>query len=151
MHVVHACHRYHPVPGGSERIAQVLAEGTVRRGHRVTMITQAEPGAPAREQIGGVEVVRLPMRVHGGIRFPVGYHRALRATGGDVFHLHGNRIWCADFYLPFAHLYDWHQLGTGHGFYQYANDPKPWDRWVLRAVLSPGAFGPGPLRVRHGV
>jgi len=129
--VVHACHRYHPVPGGSERIAQVLAEGTARRGHRVTVITQAEPGVPDREEVGGVEVVRLRMRRYGGIRFPVGYHRALRATHGDLFHLHGNRIWCADFYLPLARLYGWPQVGTGHGFYQYANDPKPWDRWYF--------------------
>jgi glycosyltransferase involved in cell wall biosynthesis len=119
------------VPGGSERIAQVLAEGAVRRGHRVTMITQAEPGVPDLEEIGGVEVVRLRMRPHGGVRFPVGYHAALRATRGDLFHLHGNRIWCADFYLPLARLYSWPQLGTGHGFYQYANDPKPWDRWYF--------------------
>ena len=131
MHVVHACHRYFPVPGGSERIAQVLAEGAVRRGHQVTLITQAEPGSPARETIGGVDVVRLPVRVHAGVRFPVGYHAALRATRGDVFHLHGNRIWCADFYLPFARRFDWPQLGTGHGFYQYENDPKPWDRWYF--------------------
>ena len=131
MHVVHACHRYHPVPGGSERIAQVLAEGAARRGHRVTMITQAEPGVPDREEIGGVEVVRLRMRPYGGIRFPVGYHAALRASDGDLFHLHGNRIWCADFYLPLARLYAWPQLATGHGFYQYANDPKPWDRWYF--------------------
>jgi glycosyltransferase involved in cell wall biosynthesis len=129
--VVHACHRYHPVPGGSERIAQVLAEGAVRRGHTVTVLTQAEPGVPDREQVGGVEVVRLRMRLHGGIRIPVGYHAALRATRGDLFHLHGNRIWCADFYLPIARLYAWPQLGTGHGFYQFANDPKPWDRWYF--------------------
>ena len=131
MHVVHACHRYHPVPGGSERIAQVLAEGAVRRGHRATVITQAEPGVPPREEIGGVEVVRLRMRPHAGIRFPIGYHAALRATGADLFHLHGNRIWCADFYLPMAGLYDWPQVGTGHGFYQYANHPRPWDRWYF--------------------
>ncbi|MCI4340219.1 MAG: glycosyltransferase family 4 protein, partial [Thermoplasmata archaeon] len=111
--------------------AQVLAEGAVRRGHRVTMITQAEPGVPDREVVGGVEVVRLPIRLRGGIRFPTGYHAALRATRGDVFHLHGNRIWCADFYLPFARRFGWAQLGTGHGFYQYENDPKPWDRWYF--------------------
>ena len=120
MRVVAACHRYHPVPGGSERVAQLLAEGAARRGHEVIVVTQGEPGAPDRETLNGVEVLRLRTRPYGGIRFPVGYLRTLRAHPADVFHLHGNRIWCADFYLPFARLFPWRQLGTGHGFYQYA-------------------------------
>jgi glycosyltransferase involved in cell wall biosynthesis len=131
VHLVVACHRYYPVPGGSERIAQLVAEGAVRRGDRATVITQAEPGLAADEELNGVTVRRLPMRRRAGIRIPRGYLRALRATRGDVFHLHGNRIWCADFYLPFAGMFGWPQLGTGHGFYQYTVDPKPWDRWYF--------------------
>lgn len=131
MHLVVACHRYYPVPGGSERIAQLVAEGAARRGDRATVITQAEPGSPTEEMVNGVTVRRLAMRHVGGVRVPRGYLRSLRATGGDLFHLHGNRIWCADFYLPFARRFRWPQLGTGHGFYQYAVHPKPWDRWYF--------------------
>ncbi|HEY6237837.1 MAG TPA: glycosyltransferase, partial [Thermoplasmata archaeon] len=131
MHLVVACHRYSPVPGGSERIAQLVAEGAVRRGDRATVITQAEPGVPDREEVNGVAVRRLAMRRAAGVRIPVGYLRALRATGGDVFHLHGNRIWCADFYLPASSIFEWPQVGTGHGFYQYAMGPRPWDRWYF--------------------
>ena len=131
MRLLLACHRYHPVPGGSERIAQLLAEGAARRGDSVTVLTQAEPGLPPEESLNGVLVRRLPMRRVGGIRVPVGYHAALRASGAELFHLHGNRIWCADFYLPLAGAYDWPSLGTGHGFYQYAMHPKPWDRFYF--------------------
>jgi glycosyltransferase involved in cell wall biosynthesis len=120
VRVLAACHRYHPVPGGSERIAQLLAEGAARHGHEATMVTQAEPGLPDRETLNGVEVLRLQVRPIGGVRFPVGYLRTLRSHPAEVFHLHGNRIWCADFYLPVARLFPWRQLGTGHGFYQYA-------------------------------
>ncbi len=131
MRVVLACHRYHPVPGGSERIAQLLAEAAARAGHSATVVTQQEPASAEREQLNGVEIRRLRMRRVGGVRVPVGYHRLLRELGGDVFHLHGNRIWCADFYLPLAGLYPWPQLGTGHGFYQYAIGRRPWDRWYF--------------------
>lgn len=128
MRVVLACHRYYPVPGGSERIAQLLAEASARRGDTTIVLTQAEPGSSEVEEVGGVRVQRLRMRTIGGVRIPVGYHAALRAARGDLFHLHGNRIWCADFYLPFAGRYRWPSLGTGHGFYQYAIRPRPWDR-----------------------
>lgn len=131
MRVVLACHRYHPVPGGSERIAQLLAEGAARRGDDVTVLTQSEPGSPSREEVGGVHVERLPMRHVAGVRVPVGYHAALRRSRGDLFHLHGNRIWCADFYLPLAGRYSWPSLGTGHGFYQYAMHARPWDRFYF--------------------
>lgn len=131
MHVVSACHRYAPVPGGSERIAQVLAEAAVRAGHSATMVTQAEPGSPARESINGVQVIRLPMRHLGGVRIPTRYLRTLRSLEGDLFHLHGNRIWDADFYLPWSRFFRWPQLGTGHGFYQYAIDQRRRDRWYF--------------------
>jgi glycosyltransferase involved in cell wall biosynthesis len=128
VHVVLACHRYAPVPGGSERIAQLVAEGAAKRGHTVTLVTQREAGVPDEEELNGVRVVRLSMRHVGGIRVPKHYLSTLRATEGDLFHLHGNRIWCADFYLPFAGRFDWPQLGTGHGFYQYAMHPRWRDR-----------------------
>jgi glycosyltransferase involved in cell wall biosynthesis len=129
--IAFACHRYHPVAGGSERIAQLLAEAAAREGHRVTLITQREPGVPPTEELNGVRVVRLAMHHVAGIRIPRGYLSALRATHADLFHLHGNRIWCADFYLPFARLFSWGQLGTGHGFYQYAMHPRRRDRWYF--------------------
>jgi glycosyltransferase involved in cell wall biosynthesis len=131
VRVVGACHRYYPVPGGSEKIAQILAEASARAGHHVTVVTQAEPGSPPREELNGVEIRRLPMRLHGGVRFPQGYLRTLRALAPDLLHVHGNRIWCADFYLPFSRIFRWAQLGTGHGFYQYEVDRRPWDAWYF--------------------
>ncbi len=150
MRVVAACHRYHPVPGGSEKIAQILAEASARAGHHVTVVTQAEPGVPAREELHGVEVIRLPMRVRRGIRFPHRYLQTLRALNPDLLHVHGNRIWCADFYLPVARLFPWAQLGTGHGFYQVRGQPPSVGRLVLRALLPPGPRGAGRLRLRYG-
>lgn len=135
MHVLFACHRYAPVTGGSERIAQYLAEAVVARGDRATMVTQAEPGVPSQENLHGVAVIRLPFRRLAGFRFPVGYLRTLRSMDADVFHVHGNRIWCADLYFPFARRFGWPQLVTGHGFYQYAMHHRAWDRWYFERYL----------------
>jgi glycosyltransferase involved in cell wall biosynthesis len=141
VRIVHAVHRYFPATGGTERMAQALVEGLARRGHSVTVVTQLEPGSPAEETVGGVEVRRLRTTERFGIRFPSGYHRWLRSTGIDLFHLHGNRIWCADFFLPIARLYPWPKVWTGHSFYQYAVRPTVVDKlyferyipWAARA------------------
>jgi glycosyltransferase involved in cell wall biosynthesis len=141
VHVLIASHRYFPVPGGTERIAQLLAEHVVRTGHRATVITQLEPGTPERESLNGVEVLRMRMRPLGGVRYPPGYLRRLRSIDADIFHVQGNRIWCADFYFPAAALFRWRQLVTGHGFYQYAIHPRPWDRWYFERYF-PRAIRP---------
>lgn len=141
MRVLFACHRYYPVPGGSEWVAQHLAEGLAARGHEVTLITQQEPGTAARETRNGVDLIRIPTRPVAGVRFPAGYLRLLKRCDAEVFHVHGNRIWCADFYFPFARRFRWRQLVTGHGFYQYHIRPTAIDRlyferyfpWVLGA------------------
>ncbi|MCI4346607.1 MAG: glycosyltransferase family 4 protein [Thermoplasmata archaeon] len=131
MHVLLASHRYAPVPGGTERVVQSIAEGLVAAGHRATVITQQEPGTPAEETVHGVEVRRLRMRHWMGIRFPVRYLNSLRAIDADLFHLHGNRIWCADFYFPKAASFAWPQVLTGHGFYQYEMHPRWRDRYYF--------------------
>lgn len=131
MWVVLASHRYPPATGGSERIAELIATGLVRRGHRVTVVTAREPSTREREERDGVEVIRLPLRPIGGVRVPVRYLRTLRSLPADLFHLTGNRIWCADFYLPFQGLFEWPVVVTGHGFYQYAIHPRWWDRWYF--------------------
>ncbi|MHB1932555.1 MAG: glycosyltransferase family 4 protein, partial [Thermoplasmata archaeon] len=129
--MVLASHRYPPATGGSERIAELIATGLVRRGHRVTVVTAREPSTREREERDGVEVIRLPLRPIGGVRVPVRYLRTLRSLPADLFHLTGNRIWCADFYLPFQGLFEWPVVVTGHGFYQYAIHPRWWDRWYF--------------------
>ncbi|HEV2448908.1 MAG TPA: glycosyltransferase, partial [Thermoplasmata archaeon] len=124
MHVLLASHRYFPVAGGTERVVQTIAEGLVAAGHRASVITQAEPGAPEREELRGVQVHRIPVRRFAGVRFPRGYLRTLRSIPADLFHLHGNRIWCADFYFPKAKRFSWPSVLTGHGFYQYEMHPR---------------------------
>lgn len=131
MRVVFASHRYFPVPGGTERSVQLLAEGLVRRGHTATVVTQLEPGTERSERLNGVGVLRIPTRTRFGIRFPQRYLRTLRGMDAELFHLYGNRIWCADFYFPFARLFRWRQVLTGHGFYQYAIHPRRVDRWYF--------------------
>ena len=128
MHVLYASHRYHPVPGGTERLVQTIAEGAAKRGHEVTVVTQREPGAPFEEVIGGVRVVRLRVVRAFGIRWPRDYISFLRRSRADVFHAFGNRIWCVDFYLPRARGFRWPQLLSGLGFYQYAMHPNLFDR-----------------------
>jgi alpha-1,3-mannosyltransferase len=132
--------RYLPALGGSTRVVQLLAEGLAARGHEVTVLTQAEPGTPDTETIAGVTVLRLGMRHLGGVRIPKGYIRRLRHLDADVFHVHGNRIWCADYYFPFANSFSWPQVITPHNFYHY------WMRRGLVRWLYYQRYFPGRLR-----
>ena len=50
---------YPPSIGGVERQTFLLARGLVRRGHRVRVVAALHPGAPAREEHEGVEIVRV--------------------------------------------------------------------------------------------
>jgi glycosyltransferase involved in cell wall biosynthesis len=50
---------YAPVTGGLEGHVRALGRALVRRGHRVTVATFAQPGQAPREDDGGVEVRRI--------------------------------------------------------------------------------------------
>jgi glycosyltransferase involved in cell wall biosynthesis len=138
--LVVACHSYYPAVGGVERLVQGLVEELVRRGTDATVVTRQEPGTARQEMVAGVRVIRLPMRRVGRFHVPRGYLRTLRELRPDVFHLSGNRVWCADFYLPWAGRFDWPQVMTGHGFYQYEMHRRLWDRWYFERYL------PGRIR-----
>lgn len=60
MHILHLSWEYPPlVYGGIGRHVPALAAAQAARGDRVTVITQATPGAAAHEVSSGVEVVRV--------------------------------------------------------------------------------------------
>ncbi len=141
MRLVVACHSYYPSVGGVERLVQGLAEELTRRGVDVTVVTRRDPGSSREEVLEGVRVLRLPMWRFGPFHIPRGYLRTLRHLPADVFHLSGNRVWCADFYLPRAGSFAWPQVMTGHGFYQYEMHRRVWDRWYFERYL--------PRRIRE--
>lgn len=60
MKVVFATEYYHPwAPGGTAWSLELLARALIARGHAVTVVTP-NYGAPAREEVNGVPVVRFP-------------------------------------------------------------------------------------------
>jgi glycosyltransferase involved in cell wall biosynthesis len=83
---------YHPHWTGLTMIARHLAEGLAARGHNVTVLaSQHEPDLPRREEINGVQVVRVPSigRISRTVvmpSFPVALARL--AASNQVVHLH---------------------------------------------------------------
>ena len=64
---------YHPHWTGLTAYAKRLAEGLVRRGHAVTVLTSRHlPSLPQEEFLEGVRVVRLPVagRISRGVVMP---------------------------------------------------------------------------------
>lgn len=141
MRLVVACHSYYPAIGGVERFVQGLVEELARRGVDVTVVTRLDPGTAARDERNGVEIVRIPMRHWGRFHIPQHYLPTVRALRPDAFHLSGNRVWCADFFLPRADSLSCARVMTGHGFYQYEMHRRLWDRWYFQRYL--------PRRIRH--
>jgi len=61
VHVAHLTWEYPPVVyGGLGRHVHALATAQAALGDRVTVVTQRPDGAPAREEVAGVHVVRVP-------------------------------------------------------------------------------------------
>ena len=137
MRILLAVLRYLPAVGGSIRVVQLLAEGLATRGHDVTVVTQSEPNCPPNEVIERVNVIRIPMRRVAGFRVPRGYLRTLRAIDADLFQLHGNRIWCADYYFPFARTFSWPQVIAPYNFYHYWMR-RGFVRWLYYERYLPG-------------
>jgi len=60
MKILFVCENYHPHYGGAEVLFKNLAEGMVRNGSRVAVITTLLPGTKKFEDINGVKVHRIP-------------------------------------------------------------------------------------------
>lgn len=92
MKILMAVTYYHPHVSGLTIYVERIGEELVRRGHEVTVLTSSHlPGLPAREEIRGVQVVRLPvaLRLNKGVvtpTLPIEAYR--RARTHDAVHLH---------------------------------------------------------------
>lgn len=70
-HVLMLSWEYPPrIVGGLARHVAYLSRALAARGHRVTVLTQEAPGAPAREWDAGVAVHRLPVHGPAPLDFP---------------------------------------------------------------------------------
>jgi alpha-1,3-mannosyltransferase len=93
MNIVHVVRQFHPAVGGFEDVAQQLALAQVAAGHRVRVVTlnrlfKAMHGGflPAREVIGGVEVIRIPF--FGSTRYPLAFSAIKFIRDADIVHVH---------------------------------------------------------------
>lgn len=133
--------------GGVVRAVEGLAQAMHARGHEVTVLTtdaysrEARVDAPAREQIGGVEVVRVRntmpwLRRRANLSTPRGMARAAREllAGVDVLHLHEFRTIEALLTLPEAARQNVPVLMSPHGTLALETGRSrlkaTWDRWV---------------------
>lgn len=60
MKILFVIENYLPHVGGVEIVFKNLAEGLVKKGHSVTIVTHKLPGTPERQELGGVDIVRVP-------------------------------------------------------------------------------------------
>jgi D-inositol-3-phosphate glycosyltransferase len=61
MRILFVVDYYYPHIGGMEAIFQQLAEGLVVRGHQVKVVTTCQTGLARFEELGGVEIERVPV------------------------------------------------------------------------------------------
>ena len=115
---------FFPRLGGIERRMYHLARALAVRGHESTVLTAQGPGEPAREEMEGFQVIRLPARA-----LPIpwdppvlrtrGVEAALRSLGADVadFHYRWAPEWARAVEgagVPW--VFTWHnQYGEGSG------------------------------------
>lgn len=60
MRILFICENYLPHIGGVEIVFKNLAEGLVKKGHQVSLITHRLKGTKKKEEINGVKIFRVP-------------------------------------------------------------------------------------------
>jgi len=118
MRIAHVTRQFTPAVGGLENVVHNLARAQLSGGHQVRVITLnrdfARPDLvlPARENIEGIDVVRLPYR--GSRRYPIAPTVLCHIKGADIVHVHA-----IDFFFDFLALTSpWHRqplVVTPHG------------------------------------
>lgn len=120
--VTHVVRQYLPSIGGMEEVVRNIAMHQARSGHSGTRIVTLDrlfrntrERLPEREEIGGIEVIRLPY--FGSSRYPVCPSILRHLNSADVVHVHG-----VDFFYDFLAATKWlHRrplvLSTHGGFF----------------------------------
>ncbi|ACE93266.1 GDP-mannose:cellobiosyl-diphosphoprenyl alpha-mannosyltransferase protein [Rhizobium etli CIAT 652] len=135
-----SCGSFCPNRGGLEDVVANLARQTVRRGYRVRVVTldslftAPKDKLPAREDIDGIEVVRIPWS--GSSRYPLAPEVFRHLADADLVHVHA-----IDFFFDALAwgrlLHRKPMIVTTHGGFfhtrKYAAIKKIWFRTLTRA------------------
>ncbi|OWV83389.1 glycosyl transferase family 1 [Rhizobium sp. R635] len=138
--IVHVVRQFLPNRGGLEDVVANLARQTVRRGYRVRVVTldslftAPEKKLPPREDIDGIEVVRIPWS--GSSRYPMAPQVFRHLGDADLVHVHA-----IDFFFDALAwgrlLHGKPMIVTTHGGFfhtrKYAAIKKIWFRTLTRA------------------
>ena len=94
MRIVHVVRQFHPAVGGMEDVVKALASAQIRGNHQVRVVTldrifNAPKAArlPRFENLGGIEVVRVPYV--GSKRYPIAFSAIRHIRDADIVHVHG--------------------------------------------------------------
>ncbi|MBX4948821.1 glycosyltransferase family 4 protein [Rhizobium binae] len=138
--IVHVVRQFLPNRGGLEDVVANLARQTVRCGYRVRVVTldslftAPKDKLPAREDIDGIEVVRIPWS--GSSRYPLAPEVFRHLADADLVHVHA-----IDFFFDALAwgrpLHRKPMIVTTHGGFfhtrKYAAIKKIWFRTLTRA------------------
>ncbi|MGR9078645.1 glycosyltransferase family 4 protein [Rhizobium leguminosarum] len=138
--IVHVVRQFLPNRGGLEDVVANLARQTVRRGYRVRVVTldslftAPEDKLPLREDIDGIEVVRIPWS--GSSRYPLAPQVFRHLADADLVQVHA-----IDFFFDALAwgrlLHGKPMIVTTHGGFfhtrKYATIKKIWFRTLTRA------------------
>ncbi|MBY3345854.1 glycosyltransferase family 4 protein [Rhizobium laguerreae] len=138
--IVHVVRQFLPNRGGLEDVVANLGRQTVHRGYRVRVVTldslftAPEDKLPLREDIDGIEVVRIPW--FGSSRYPLAPEVFRHLADADLVHVHA-----IDFFFDALAwgrlLHGKPMIVTTHGGFfhtqKYATIKKIWFRTLTRA------------------
>lgn len=122
INVTHVVRQYLPSIGGMEEVVRNIARHQVRQGHKATRIItldrlfrNTDEQLPARDQLDGIDIIRLPYR--GSTRYPLCPSVLKHLGDSDLIHVHG-----VDFFYDFLAATKWlHKrplvLSTHGGFF----------------------------------
>ena len=129
--------RLNPHAGGAETHLHEIFGRLAARGHAITLLVSRPPGAPARDEVDGMEVQRVGGRYTFNVAAPLHYRRRLANREFDVMVEDLNKV------PLLAPVWSRHRLALlvhhlfGATAFQEASAPLAAATWLLERPLGP--------------
>jgi glycosyltransferase involved in cell wall biosynthesis len=102
-HVCQCYKDYSLVEGGVERVMQYISQVLCKDGYKVTAVVSRRPGSAERDNVYGVEEVRVKPAFY-TFKVPImpGYYNCLKSLAPDILHVHGTIPNISDVVVSYA-------------------------------------------------
>lgn len=138
MNILFLCRLFYPHIGGVEKHVSKLSENLLKKGHKITIITeQYSKSLPLKENLGKIQIIRIPNSITKN-KFRIWFwfwKNRKTIENADIIHCHDVFYW----YLPLRFIYPLKKVYTT--FHGYEGYPLRLKAIVMRKITEKLSVG----------